>query len=118
MSVGVKFAVRQATVVATATLALLSFVAIRDGGDNTFSWWAIPLAWSLIYATLMLVPVYLVITKRNSVLALRVAAGLCSLALVVSLGGLAFSPVLAISTLSALLLLIEILKLVYAYGNP
>ncbi len=104
----VKVAAIQATVVAFATLALVSFIAIRDGADNTFSWWAIPLAWAFVYGSLMLVSAYLAAKKRNSVWALRAATVLCSLALVVSIGGLPISPVVAIITLSSLWLLIGI----------
>ncbi|MCH7735615.1 MAG: hypothetical protein IH961_10435 [Chloroflexi bacterium] len=111
-----KIAVRQATVIAIATLALVSFVAIRDGGDNTISWWAIPLAWALIYATLMLTSVYLVNREAKSALALRMATVLCGVALVESIGGLPSSPSVAISTLSALLLLIEIRRQAWAKG--
>ena len=104
----VKIAVLQGFLVAVATLALVSFIAIRDGSDNTFSWWAIPLTWAFVYATLMLVSIYLVSREPKPVLALRLAIVPCSLALLVSIGGLPISPVVAISTLSAWLLLIAI----------
>ena len=103
----VRFVQIQAAVIATATVALITFIAIRDGSDNYIAWWAIPLAWALIYATLILVSVYLVKNKPVSNSAFRIATVLSSIAIPVSFSGLGFtnSPVMVFTTLSTAILL-------------
>lgn len=63
----------------------------------------------------MVVSAYLVNRERKTVLALRAAAVLSILAVLLSIAAVGLSPVLAISTLSALLLL-AILRQVRAEG--
>jgi|GEM_PF-2464589 hypothetical protein len=102
-----RFAVIQAAVIATATVALITFIAIRDGSDNYIAWWAIPLAWALVYATLILVSVYLVMSKPVSYSAFRIATVLSSIAIPVSFSGVGFtnSPVMVFTTFSTVILL-------------
>ena len=103
----VRFAVIQAAVIATATVAFVTFFAIRDGGDNYIAWWAFPLAWALVYATLILVSVYLVKNKPVSNSAFRIATVLSGIAIPVSFSGVGFtsSPVMVFTTLSTVILL-------------
>jgi hypothetical protein len=97
----VRFALVQAVFIAVATLVLVSFIAIRDGSDNYIAWWAIPLAWALVYATLILVSVYLVKSKLVSNSAFRIATVLSGIAIPVSFSGVGFtnSPVMVFTIL-------------------
>ncbi|NQW18070.1 MAG: hypothetical protein HQ478_11365 [Chloroflexi bacterium] len=103
----VRFAVIQATVIATAAVAFITFFAISDGGDHDIAAWAIPLAWALVYATLVFVSVYLVKNKPVSNSAFRIATVLSGIAIPVSFAGVivVMGPVMVLTTFSTVILL-------------
>ena len=101
----VRFVQIQAAVIATAVLALFTFGAIRDGSDLTVASWALPLGWALVYATLILATVRLESRGPMPGAHFILALILNGSALVISVIGIPSSPVLLLTSLSALLLL-------------
>ena len=101
----VRFVLIQAAVIATAVVALTTFVAITHGSDYTVASWAIPLAWALVFATLMLATVRLESRGPMPGAHFILALILNGSALVISVIGIPSSPVLLLTSLSALLLL-------------